>query len=627
MINGKVFDIEANGLKPTKIHCLGANLEGKIKSTEDYDNMRSFFTKADVLIGHNIQRYDIPSVERLLGIKVKAKLIDTLALSWYLEPERLKHGLEEYGEEFGVPKPKIDDWENLSLDEYKHRVEEDVRINTLLWERQYQHLINMYETDEEAWRLIDYLAFKMDCAREQEEVKWKLDIDRCERVLEQLRKEAQIKVEELTEAMPKVPVYKTQAMPKKPYKMNGELSEAGKRWFTLLKEQGLPEDNTEPVKYVASYEPPNPGSHTQIKDWLYSLGWIPETFQFKRDKQTGEVRKIPQVQMDKTKGQGLCPSVKRLFSKEPALESFEGLSIINHRIAILEGFLENVDEEGYVQAQIQGLTNTLRFKHKVVVNLPGVDKPYGADIRGCLIAPEGYELAGSDMSSLEDRTKQHFMWDYDPDYVTEMMTPDFDPHIDLCVAGNLMSIEDAGRYKNADETFKHTELYKTLKAIRYVGKTTNYASVYGAGKSTVARAAGITEREAELLLEAYWRRNWSVKKLAEDQEVRVINGLMWLFNPVSRFWYSLRFEKDRFSTLNQGTGVYCFDTWVKHVRDGGPKVCGQFHDEWIAPIKKGNRERLMKHVQMAMDKTNEELKLNRELGFDLQFGDSYAEIH
>lgn len=627
MINGSVFDIEADGLKPTKIHCLGASLAGKVKSCHEYDKMRSFFTKADVLIGHNIQRYDIPNVERLLGIKVKAKLIDTLALSWYLEPDRIRHGLEDYGEEFGIKKPEISDWENLSLDEYKHRVEEDVKINSLVWEKQYKQLINLYGTDDEVWRLIDYLAFKMDCAREQEAVKWKLDIDLCTKSLSELTAEKVAKEQELKEAMPPVPIYKEKSRPLKPFKKSGQLSEVGKKWFILLEEHGLPEDYDGVVRYISEYEEPNPNSHIQIKQWLDGLGWEPETYKYLRDKDTGDVRKIPQVQMDKTLGQGLCPSVKKLFAKEPKLEVFEGLTILSHRISILKGFLENVDEEGYVQAQIAGLTNTLRFKHKVVVNLPGVDKPYGSIIRGCLIAPEGYELAGSDMSSLEDRTKQHFMWGYDPDYVTEMMTPDFDPHIDLCVQAGLMSEGDAVWYKSSSKEDEHSPKYKSLKEVRKKGKGVNYAAIYGAGVSTLARSAGIPENEARKLQDVYWKRNWSVKKLAEDQTVKVCNGLMWLFNPVSKFWYSLRYEKDIFSTLNQGTGVYCFDTWVKYVRQSGPPLCGQFHDEWITVVKKGNRDRLNAHVKKAMDKANAELKLNRELGFDLQFGDSYAEIH
>ena len=91
-----VFDIEGDGLDPIKIHCLSAavcvNGEWRIKSTTNYDEMRSFFEGADVVIGHNIYRWDIPVVERILDIKVEAKIIDTLALSWYLYSDRPTHG-------------------------------------------------------------------------------------------------------------------------------------------------------------------------------------------------------------------------------------------------------------------------------------------------------------------------------------------------------------------------------------------------------------------------------------------------------------------------------------------------------------------------------------------------------
>ena len=30
--------------------------------------------------------------------------------------------------------------------------------------------------NSEAWRLIDYITFKLDCAREQEALRWKLDV-------------------------------------------------------------------------------------------------------------------------------------------------------------------------------------------------------------------------------------------------------------------------------------------------------------------------------------------------------------------------------------------------------------------------------------------------------------------
>lgn len=615
-----VFDIEADGLDAKKIHCLSMDNDKLARSTSSYDSMRKFFTNAKVLIGHNIIRYDIPTVERILGIKIKARLVDTLALSWYLEPERLRHGLAEWGEEFGVPKPVVEDWENQPIEVYVNRCEQDVRINTKLWKQQWKQLIKLYGSEEEAWRLIDYLSFKMKCAADQEKFRWKLDEARCKETAQRLEAEKEKKLEELAAAMPKVAVKASKTKPAKLYlkgKLN-TLSVAGETWFALLKEQGLPEDYEGVVEYVKDWKEPNPGSTDQVKAWLYSLGWEPTTFQHKRDKVTGDVRKIPQVQQDKTKGPGLCSSVKKLYAKEPKLEVLDGLSILTHRISVLNGFLDNVDDEGYVRAEVQGLTNTLRFKHRVVVNLPGVDKPYGADIRGCLVAPEGYELCGSDMSSLEDRTKQHYMWPHDPDYVREMMTPDFDPHLDLAkFAGELTALQVA----------MHKAKQEDHGGVRKIYKTVNYACVYGAGGPRVAITAGVPVKKGEKLVESYWKRNWSVRAIADEQIVKVCNGKKWLFNPVSRLWYVLRFEKDRFSTLNQGTGVWCFDQWVMKVKAGGVPVIAQMHDEIVCLVRLGKRDKLTAFLKKCIKETNDMLQLNRELDCSVDFGNNYGEIH
>ena len=616
----EVFDIEANGFDATKIHCLSTTdaTTKKSKSTTSYANITKFLEKADVLVGHNIVRYDIPTLERILGVKVRARLVDTLALSWYLFPKRPKHGLADWGEEFGVPKPKVDDWENLSPEEYIHRCEEDVKINTLLWEKIWKYLRKLYDTEEDAWRLIDYLTFKMDCARQQEQDRWRLDVPLCKDKLGELEALKEEKVDALRLVMPKVAKTSKKTRPKKPFKQDGTPSAVGEKWFYLLAQMNYPHDYQGTIEVVTGYEEPNPNSHNQIKKWLFDLGWVPTTFKFDRDKETGDVRKIPQVQQDKRLGPGLCESVKRLYDREPGLEILDGLSIISHRISILKGFLDIVDEEGYVQARVQGLTNTLRFKHSVVVNLPGVDKLYGDVVRGCLIAPEGYELCGSDMSSLEDRTKQHYMWDHDPEYVKEMMTPDFDPHLDLAVFAKEITEAQATRHKNKEEDFG---------PIRKVYKAVNYSCTYGAGGPTVARTAGVPEHKGYDLVNAYWERNWSLTAIADNCVTKTCNGQKWLYNPLSRMWYTLRHDKDRFSTLNQGTGVYCFDTWVKHVRSKRPQLTGQFHDEIILCVKKGNRDACTKLLKWAVNETNKELKLNRELDVDVQFGDSYAEIH
>ena len=615
------FDIEADSLWPTKIHVLSYWDGKKPVSLTDYDDMRKWLLEQRLVRGHNVQRYDLVHLERLLGITVEAQVIDTLALSWYLFPDRIRHGLESWGETFGIPKPVVKDWENQPIEVYIHRCEQDVINNERLWIECRNYLARLYDCsidDVEGLPIIRYLAFKMDCAREQERSKWKLDKTLAQTSLEALYSLKEPLVATLTAAMPKVPVYTLKTRPAKPFKKDGTWSSHGANWFKLLRDEGLPEDFTGEVKVVTSYKEPNPNSHAQIKDWLFSLGWEPLTLKYEKD-DNGEFRTIPQV---RNGDKELCESVLDLVEVEPAISALDGITVASHRISILEGFLKNVDEEGLLMAEVQGFTNTLRFKHTTIVNLPGVDKPWGKEVRGSLVAREGHELCGSDMASLEDNTKRHYMFPYDPEYVKEMAVEGYDPHLSLALFAGKITQKDYDDYQQAIH-----EVVKKLKPVRKKFKVTNYSATYGVGKDKLARDMKTSVGEAKELLDAYWRRNWSVRAVAEACEVKTVNGQMWLFNPVSKFWYSLRFDKDRFSTLNQSTGVYCFDTWIKHVFKKRKQLTASFHDEIILEIKEGHREECTKLLREALEATNKQLNLNVQLGIDVQYGKSYSNIH
>lgn len=180
------------------------------------------------------------------------------------------------------------------------------------------------------------------------------------------------------------------------------------------------------------------------------------------------------------------------------------------------------------------------------------------------------------------------------------------------------------------------EIIAKISAARKKGKTTNYASVYNAGAAKIAQAAGVPLEEGKRLHEAYWKLNWAVKAIADEQVVVVDSrGDKWLVNPVNGFCYSLRKESDRFSTLAQGTGSFFFDMWVDNIltkmeeKYRKKTLTGSFHDENIIVFKDTPqyREEFKEIIHSSIEKVNEDFKLRRKLGCETQFGFRYCDIH
>ena len=611
-----IFDVESDGLieDATKIHCLSYTDGWEIKTIYEYDEMRKLLLNSKALLGHNIIRYDIPLLNKLLGIKITARLYDTLAMSWVMNPTRGKHGLDSFFPDFGIKKVEVLDWVNLTRSEYTHRCEEDVKITQALWNDLLKRFLKVYDCKKMLDKFFRYLEFKMDCAREAEQQGWKLDLALAESLVDQWTKLQEDKVKELVDVMPLRTLYKTQTKPKVYKKMDGSLSAHGQRWQELVEEHGLPSDYGGEITVVKGVEDPNPNSTDQVKEWLTSLGWQPCTYKYNKDKETGEEKKVKQVR----KNGELTESVKLLIEKNPAVGVLDGLTVLQHRLGIVKGFVD-CEQGGYVRAEIDGLTNTLRFKHKKpLVNLPSVEKQYGKEIRSCLIATPGYLLCGADMTSLEDTTKRHYMMPYDPQYVKEMSVKGFDPHLDLAKHAKFVTQRQIDQHNRGEINLKN--LRKNFKVV-------NYSATYGVGAEKLSRETGMSIGKSRKLLDAYWERNWSVKKFAEEQKIRRIGEDMWIQNPVSKFWHSLRYEKDAFSTINQSTGSYCFDKWVAIYRATRPNIVGQFHDESINVIREEEKKQHTETLKSAVHKLNEQLKLNVELGIDVQYGNNYAEVH
>jgi hypothetical protein len=524
--NATVFDAESDGFLDvaTKLHVLSYQMQMKgvssFNAALQTERIKALFiwhmdNKVPV-VAHNGICFDIPLIEKLLGLDLtNLMVIDTLAISWYLNPERNLHGLDSFHEDYGIAKPKVQDWDNQPYEVYENRCQEDVKINKALWEDLKSRLIDMYSrakveidlgkvggkrmfpteviyidqykgstVDEAIDRILTFLMFKMDCARLQERTQWEADVVSLTASQEKLSKivlEAKAKLESV---MPKVPKYTLKKKPADPYKMSGDLSVHGEKWFKVLaqfeakevddlgnlmvKESNKPNE----LKTLKEYEPPSASSPLQIKSFLFSKGWVPLTFKYEKDEELFAAwvaskpkegaqrgswtawkakkppeREIPQVTKAGEDGKELCQSVLDLAEEIPEIMLYADYNVAKHRLGVVDGFLRDLRDGKWLQARIGGFTNTLRVQHRELVNLPGVDKAHGEDIRGGLIAGFKKILLGSDMSSLEDRIKINFMMTHDQVYVEQLSEKGYDPHLAMAVVAGMITEDEKEFYK------------------------------------------------------------------------------------------------------------------------------------------------------------------------------------
>jgi len=625
-----VVDIETDAIDATKIRCMSfCNVkDGVVKTITDYEIIKKFFLQENsIVIGHNFIRYDSVQIEKLLNIEIKLPIIDTLAIAWIIDSDKKSVGLGAYGEMYGVPKPIITDYANQDIKDIIHRCEQDVLINLKLWNNQKWYLEELYDSNwDTICKYLTYLEFKLTCVKKQEQIGVKLNIPLIKEELINLEDLKVQKIEILTKAMPKMPIKAKKEMPKVLRKADGSLSANGYKWFEFLKENGLPETYTNTVDYIKGYVEPNPNSHAQIKDWLFSLGWSPGWFKYVKEEGSREMRKIPQIASKDEPGE-VCESVKKLIEKEPNIEELSGLGVISHRISILKGFLRD-QKEGRLYQGISGITNTCRLQHTGIVNLPASNKPYSKNIRASLIADDGMIMCGTDLSGIEDNTKRHYIYDYDPEYVEQMNTPGYDPHLEIGLLAGLLTQEQVDEHKLYEKTKDdEIKLGKSHKDIRQKAKTVNFSATYKVGKATLSRNSGLSLKEAEKVLEVYWKRNKAILDVENALEIKNIGTQMWLLNPISKFWYNLRAEKDKFSTLNQGTAVYVMDLYIKNMNKLGIFPAFQVHDEASYCLLEKNKEKNTELLKLAIKNVNEELKLNVQIGASIDYGFNYKQCH
>lgn len=639
------------------LSCAYKNKNGgwDIKSTNKKEDVEKLVGNPNnTLVFHNGISYDKPALE-IMGVEFKAEIIDTLALSYYLYNELDNHGLESWGERFGVKKPEIEDWTGLTYEEYKFRCQEDVKINTNLWVMMLEYLRNLYDSDEGIIRTIKYLNHKAHKLFTQDRNPILIDIEQCEKNIEYLQSIVNEKTEDLKKILPKIPNYSIKSKPKKIYKVDGTLTNLAKKWFDMLEELNLPEDYEGGVKVVTSYTECNPSSSTQIKQFLFSKGWKPKIFK------DGANGKVPQLRNDDKE---LCDSITKLFSEYPELESLQGLSVAEHRLAYLKSFLKHSDENGYAKAWAHGYTRTLRLKHTApFVNLPRPSSDYGELVRGVMVAPEGYVCIGADLSSIEDKCKQISIYNIDKPYVESMNSKGWDAHLALGLKAGMFTQDEVQFYKwwknikkednpyTCPESFQgltddeKDEAFHSLDKKRAVAKTSTYLLTYGGGVAKLMEATDLPKKEAAALHKSFHDLNWAVKRYADSRITKTVKGknwlrlnkkaggvqevneLTWMWNEHTNLWLFLKNTKDIFSGCNQNFGVKVFDVWTWILLQEGITQSYESHDELLWYCKEEDVDKHIEILNRSVVKLNNVFKPPVPLEIDYKVGKTYASVH
>lgn len=667
--NVLIGDIETTGFiedmqgVESDLHVLGiayldSNKKWNVKTTKNKEDVKKVFENPNnTIVGHNFFMFDVPALEKIFkDINIQATILDSLLVAWYIEPNRIKegkkYGLGNYNEEFGIKKPDIESWTDLSFEEYANRVTEDCKINTNLWVKHLSMLRELYENDDDRIKsLLKFLMTKGKVYKMHQDNPLTLNVEQCEKNLLLFDEMIKERVDKLKTVMPKISVDIIRTKPKSIHKANGELSVAGERWMKLIKGCNLKDDYDGEIKEVLKYEDANPQSPVQVKDWLFSLGWIPEIFNETKNTK-GELKKIPQT---KDKEKNLCKSIIKLSEAIPEIRELTDLSLLQHRRGYFTGFMRDKIRGNKIVADIGGFTNTLRIRHRILVNLIKPSAPYGEYVRSLLTPPEGEVMIGADVSALESITRNNFVYDIDRKFVEDQSHPFYDPHLEICEIAGLMSEAEVYFYKWWKEKRKNPNItleelgkvpedfqfildsYKTdeekiefhdkLDKKRHSGKQTNYSSMYGIGKDKLAKELKITTKESAKLIDAYWIKNKCVRTFSESCETKTVGGQLWVKNPLNTYYYSLRSEKDIFSTINQGTGDYIFTLWQHNLMNMGVKLYAGFHDEIVTCCKPEDCEVVIVKLKRAMELVNKQLKLKVPVGIDYKIGSTYAEVH
>ena len=574
-----IFDIETDGLLDdvTQIHCIVLKdidtNEMLLLRKEDALNKLS---KAELIVGHNIIKFDIPVIKKLYpAFDFKGKIFDTLVATRLLFPDVKekdfqrkdfprdcigRHSLKAWGNRIGNYKAEFDtDWKNYTPEMLEY-CQQDVEVT--------YNLYKMIEDIKYSQQAMDLEHSVAQLIYKQEVYGFSFNTDEAKKLYSKLnsrRLELENKLQEIFP--PKIE--RTPFVPKVNNKAKGYVK--GEIYYK--------------EKTVVF----NPSSRQHIADRLIKMyNWKPTIYtddgKPKLDETILESLSYPPAQI-------LC-------------EHF----LLDKRIGQLatgaQAWLKHEKNNKIHGTCNTNSTVTARATHSYpnMAQIPSVSVPYGKECRKLFTVPIGKKLVGIDVSGLEVRMLAHYMAKYDN--------------------GNYAKVVLDGDI--------HTET-QTLAGLdnRDLAKRFYYCFLYGGGVKKIAEVTNKTVAEASKIKKRFLNNLPALNRLIENVQQASERGYL---IGLDKRRVKVRSAHAALNTLLQSSGaLVCkrwlveFDKVIKKIPEAQQVVW--VHDEIQVECFEKDAEEVGQLAIKAIKDTGKYFNIRLPLTGEYKIGDNWSETH
>ena len=572
------FDIESNGLlrETTEIHCIVLkDIDTGEVHTKPVLDAIDLLEKAELIVGHNIIKFDIPVLRKLHGFVTKATIFDTLIATRLVYPDIAgqdfatqnfprdcigRHSLRAWGYRIGNYKGDYDGGFTHFTKEMLDYCVQDVEVTYALWLR-----IQQKGYSEQAMQLEHEVVTAI---HEQEQHGFTFNTKKAEELYTLLNTRLYEIKEELQQVFPPK-LERTPFTPKVNNKSRGYVK--GVRTF---KEK------------IIEF---NPASRQHIAERLAELhNWKPSeyTADGKPKMDDAVLSNLP------------YPEAK------PLAEHF----LLEKRIGQLA-----TGKQAWMKCETNGKihgtcntnsTVTARASHANpnLAQIPSVSVPYGKECRSLFTVPKGHKLVGIDVSGLEVRMLAHYMARYDDG-----------KYADVVLNGDI-----------------HTETQKLAGLdSRDLAKRFYYCFLYGGGVKKIAQVTGKTVHEASKVKKRFLNNLPALNTLITNVQQAAARGYL---IGLDKRNVKVRSPHAALNTLLQSGGAIICKQWLVEFN----KVAIEYddvqqvvwvHDEIQVECRKEQATEIGELAVDAIKRTGEHFNLRLPLTGEYKVGDNWSETH